>query len=219
MSTPPTSSLPSTSPATAATGSSGWATQLPSATDFLQILVAEFQHQDPTQPTDPAEFASQLVQFANLGQLQQIDTAVQQSPSSTLMQAASAYIGRQVTTPGQSIGVQSGKATSIAYTPVANDSYTAEVLNSAGQKVASVSLGHEDANTVQTFTWQPSSSIPDGAYTVTIVDSKGTALSGLAEQGVVQSVSLSNSGGVVLDLGNLTLTDSQITSISQSQGK
>ena len=192
---------------------------MPSASDFLQILVAEFQNQDPTQPTDPAQFASQLVEFADLGQLQQINSAVQQSPSSSLMQAASAFIGRDVTAPGQSIGVKSGKATSIAYTPMASGSYTAEVFNSTGQQVASVSLGQQNAGTVQTFTWQPSSSIPDGKYTVSIVDGKGTALSGLIEEGVVQSVSLSTSGAVLLDLGNLTLSESQISSISQPQGK
>jgi flagellar basal-body rod modification protein FlgD len=192
---------------------------LPSATDFLQILVAEFQNQDPTQPTDPTQFASQLVQFANLGQLQQIDSAVTQSPSSGLMQAASAFIGRQVTAPGQSIGVQNGKATSIGYTPTNSDSYTATVFNSAGTKVATVSLGQLNGGSAQTFTWQPSSSIPDGQYTVSIAGSNGTALSGLIEEGTVQSVSLSDSGSVSLDLGNLSLSDSQISSISQAQSK
>lgn len=219
MSTAPTTALANTAPTSGATGSSGWATQLPSATDFLQILVAEFQHQDPTEPTDPTQFASQLVQFANLGQLQQIDSAVQQSSSSSLMQAASAFIGRQVTAPGQSIGVQNGKATSIGYTPATSDSYTATVFNSAGAKVATVSLGQQNGGTAQTFTWQPSSSIPDGQYTVSIADSNGTALSGLIEEGTVQSVSLSSSGSVSLDLGNLSLSDSQISSISQAQGK
>jgi flagellar basal-body rod modification protein FlgD len=219
MSTVPITSLANTSSASGAPSSSGWATQLPSATDFLQILVAEFQHQDPTQPTDPTEFASQLVQFANLGQLQQIDSAVQQSPSSSLTQAASAFIGRQVTAPGQSIGVQNGKATSIGYTPAASGSYTAAVFNSAGKKVATVSLGQQNGGKAETFTWQPYSSIPDGQYTVSIVDSNGTALSGLVEEGVVQSVSLSNSGTVSLDLGNLSLSNSQISSISQAQGK
>jgi flagellar basal-body rod modification protein FlgD len=214
----PSTSVPSTSSATADQSSSGWATQLPSATDFLQILVAEFQNQDPTQPTDPTQFASQLVQFANLGQLQQIARAVQQSPSSSLMQAASAFIGRQVMAPGNSIGVQSGKATSIAYTPIRSDSYTAEISNSAGQTVASVSLGQQNGGTVQTFTWQPSSSIPDGQYTVSVVNSQGAAVSGLIEEGVVQSASLSSSGDVSLNLGNLTISDSQISSISQPPG-
>jgi flagellar basal-body rod modification protein FlgD len=208
----------STSTASAASDS-GWSSELPTAADFLQILVAEFQSQDPTQPTDPTEFASQLVQFANLGQLQQIDSAVQQSPSSSLMQAAAAFIGREVMAPGQSIGVENGKATGIAYTPAGTGPYTAEVFNSTGQQVASVALGNQPSGTVQTFTWQPSSSNPDGQYSVSIINSEGTALGGLVEEGTVQSVSLSSAGGIMLDLGNLVLSDSQINSISEAQAK
>jgi flagellar basal-body rod modification protein FlgD len=190
--------------------------QLPTAADFLQILTAEFQDQDPTQPVDPTQFASQLVDFANLAQLQQIDTAVTQPPSTSLMQAASAFIGREVVAPGDSIGVQNGKATSITYQPTTSDSYTANVYNASGELVNSVSLGQESAGSVQTFTWQPSSSTPDGQYTVNIVNSSNTKLTGLLEQGVVQSVSLTTSG-VSLDLGNLMLSDSQVTSVAPQQ--
>ena len=188
-------------------------TQLPSAADFLQILTAEFQDQDPTQPVDPTEFASQLVNFANLAQLQQIDNAVTQPPSTSLMQAASAFIGREIVAPGNSIGVQNGKATSISYQPTGTDSYTAEIHNAAGQQIDSVSLGQQSAGSVQTFTWQPSSSIPAGQYTVNIVNSSNSPLSGLLEQGVVQSVSLSN-GAVSLNLGNLMVSDSQVSAVA-----
>jgi flagellar basal-body rod modification protein FlgD len=212
------SPVPSTTTSTG-TSTSELSAELPSAADFLQILVAEFQNQDPTQPTDPTQFASQLVQFANLAQLQNIDTAVQPAPTSSLMQAASAFIGREVSSPGQAIGVQGGNATSIVYSPTSSDSYTAYILNSAGREVASVSLGRQKNGTTQTFTWKPSSSIPDGQYTVDIVNSKGAALAGLLEEGVVQSVSLASSGAIALNLGNLTLSDSQISSISKTQAK
>jgi flagellar basal-body rod modification protein FlgD len=187
--------------------------QLPTAADFLQILTAEFQDQDPTEPVDPTEFASQLVDFANLAQLQNIDSAVTQPPSNSLMQAASAFIGREIVAPGNSIGVQNGQATSITYQPTSTDSYTADIFNSAGQQVASVSLGQQSGGSTQTFTWQPSSSIPAGQYTVNIVNSSNSPLSGLLEQGVVQSVSLSN-GAVSLNLGNLTVSDSQVSSVA-----
>jgi flagellar basal-body rod modification protein FlgD len=207
-----------TTTAAPATSSSVMPAQLPSAGDFLKILVAEFQNQDPTRPSDPTQFASQLVQFANLAQLQQIDGAVQQPPSVALMQAASAFIGRQVVAPGNLVGVQKGKATAISYTPGAADSYTADIFNASGQQVASVSLGEQPGGTVQTFTWRPASSIGDGQYTVKIVNSKGTALKGLVEQGVVQSVSLSGSA-LSLDLGNLVLSDSQVSSVAQPQAQ
>ena len=187
-----------------------------SSTDFLQILVAEFKGQDPTSPTDPTQFASQLVQFANLGQLQSIDNAVQPQASTTLMQAASAFIGREVVTPGNTIGVLSGKATSITWTPANTDTYSAQIINSAGQQVDSVTLCAQNAGALNTFTWSPPSGNGDGQYTVNIVDSKGATVSGTLEQGIVQSVAMT-SAGVTVDLGNLQIAESQIESVAQPQ--
>ena len=33
---------------------------------FLQLLVAQLKHQDPTSPQDPTQFVSQLAQFSEL---------------------------------------------------------------------------------------------------------------------------------------------------------
>ena len=40
---------------------------------FMQLLVAQLQNQDPTNPVDPTTFTSQLVQFNMLDQLSQIN--------------------------------------------------------------------------------------------------------------------------------------------------
>jgi len=42
---------------------------------FLQLLVTQLQHQDPTQPLKDGEFIAQLAQFSSLEQL----TSIQQS--------------------------------------------------------------------------------------------------------------------------------------------
>jgi flagellar basal-body rod modification protein FlgD len=188
------------------------------ANDFLQILVAEFQNQDPTSPTDPTQYASQMVEFSNLGQLQNIDQTLQgnQNPQTNLMQAASAYIGRQVVAAGSTVGVENGKATSIAYAPASSDTYTANVYNSTGQQVDSVSLGQLSGGTLQTFTWNPPSSVSPGLYSVKIVNSSDVALGGLLEQGVVNSVAMASDGSVSLNIGNLVIPASQIASVAQA---
>src|SRR5271170_444403 len=165
-----------TVPATVSSPPTNTSSELPAAnaltsTDFLQILVAEFQNQDPTTPVDPTQFASQLVEFSNLGQLQSIDSAVTQSPSADL-QSASSLIGREVVAAGNAVGVKSGKATSIVFAPAVTDNYTAMVYNASGGEVDSVSLGSLQAGSLQTFSWQPPSSTPDGAYSVNIVNSQ-----------------------------------------------
>jgi flagellar basal-body rod modification protein FlgD len=199
------------------TNSAGAVPQTLSSSDFMQILVAEFQNQDPTSPTDPTQYASQMVEFSNLGQLQSINSDLQsdQTPQSTLMQTASAYIGKEVVAPGNAVGVQSDKATSISYAPTTTDNYTAQVFNAAGQQVDSVSLGNIAANSQQTFTWKPSSSIADGQYQVKIVNSSNVALSGLLEQGTVQSVDLNSTGGASLNLGNLVIPASSVGTVAQ----
>jgi flagellar basal-body rod modification protein FlgD len=214
------SSITDSTTAAAAATNSNPAAAIPNtltANDFLQILVAEFQNQDPTSPTDPTQYASQMVEFSNLGQLQNIDQTLQnnQNPQTNLMQAASAYIGRQVVAAGNTIGVENGKATSIAYAPSSSDTYTANVYNSSEQQVDSVSLGQLSGGTLQNFTWSPSSSTPPGLYTVKIVNSSNVAMGGLLEQGVVSSVAMASDGSVSLDIGNLVIPASQIASVAQ----
>ena len=107
------------------------------------------------------------------------------------MQAASAYIGRQVVAPGNTVGVQNDKATSIAYAPTSTDAYTAHGLQLVGPAGRSgLAWRHSPAAALQTFNWNPPSSTADGQYQVKIVNSNNVALGGLLEQGIVQSVGL-----------------------------
>lgn len=211
--------LDSTTSAAAPTNSDSAlpASQMLNANDFMQILVAEFQNQDPTSPSDPTQYASQMVQFSNLGQLQSInqDLRNQSTAQTSLMQAASAFIGREVVASGNAVGVQSDKATSIAFAPTSSDNYTALVYDATGKQVDQISLGELSGNSLHTFNWKPTPTVADGQYQVRIVNSKNVALGGLLEQGIVQSVDMTGSGGVSLNLGNLVISEGQVGSVAQ----
>jgi flagellar basal-body rod modification protein FlgD len=43
---------------------------------FLQLLVTQLQHQDPTQPKDDAEFITQLATFSSLEKLTDISASI-----------------------------------------------------------------------------------------------------------------------------------------------
>lgn len=48
---------------------------------FMQLLITELQHQDPTQPQDDSQLLAQLAQFSSLEKLTSIDqslTAIKQ---------------------------------------------------------------------------------------------------------------------------------------------
>ena len=57
---------------------------------FLQLLVAQLQHQDPLNPAEDTEFISQLSTFSMLEQMQNMNSAMQSSQAAGL-------IGKQVT--------------------------------------------------------------------------------------------------------------------------
>ena len=58
--------------------------------DFLKLLVAQLQSQDPLNPMDDTEFISQMAQFTSLEQMKNVSNAVQITQATT-------YIGKQVT--------------------------------------------------------------------------------------------------------------------------
>lgn len=60
---------------TAGTSTSGTSTDI-TANDFLTLLVSELQNQDPTQPTDPNEYITQLAQVNSLEQLVSINQGI-----------------------------------------------------------------------------------------------------------------------------------------------
>jgi flagellar basal-body rod modification protein FlgD len=85
----------SSAPATSATQPNTSQTSSASSPDnvseneFLQLLVAQIQYQDPTNPTDSTAFVTQLAQFSSLEQLiaihSDLDTVTQagSSPQNT----------------------------------------------------------------------------------------------------------------------------------------
>ena len=58
---------------------------------FMNLLVTQLQHQDPTQPQDNSAFVAQLAQFSSLEQLQ--------TANQTLSQIASVFAAIQPAAP------------------------------------------------------------------------------------------------------------------------
>ena len=72
---------PTTSAAQAPTGADQTATATPKDNSlgkeaFLQLLVTQLQHQDPTQPQDNSQLITQLATFSSLEQLTSINSSL-----------------------------------------------------------------------------------------------------------------------------------------------
>jgi flagellar basal-body rod modification protein FlgD len=75
---PGTSASTATSSSTGASSSAGTSSNSQiTSNDFITLLVTQLQQQDPSNPVDPTQFVSQLVQFNTLEQIMQINQAVQ----------------------------------------------------------------------------------------------------------------------------------------------
>ncbi|PQV47079.1 flagellar hook assembly protein FlgD [Paraburkholderia sp. BL21I4N1] len=199
--------------ATSSTSSSSSSTSASSLQQtFLQLLVAQLQNQDPTNPMDSSQMTSQLAQINTVSGISQLNTTL--SSLATQMSAgqqsqAALLIGSTVLAPGSTTTVASGKATSFGV-QLSNAVSDLQVVvkNSAGTIVNTIDLGKQSAGTVPVG-WTPTdtagNTLPDGTYTIsavgTINGQQATATT--LSSATVQSVVMQSTGtpGLVLSNG------------------
>jgi flagellar basal-body rod modification protein FlgD len=113
--------------------------------DFLNLLVAQLQHQDPLSPTESTEFTAQLAQFSSLEQLNNINDNLKNmelfQTSMTNSQAVS-YIGKEITAKGNTVQLESGRPAECQFELEANAALaTISVYNVNGGFVKSFETG------------------------------------------------------------------------------
>jgi len=82
----PITSAPVSSTSTNSSQTSPSAIAPPSEQMFLQLLVAQIRNQDPLNPTDGTQFASQLAQFSELEQVIAIRGDIEQAQAAAASQ-------------------------------------------------------------------------------------------------------------------------------------
>jgi flagellar basal-body rod modification protein FlgD len=164
--------------------------------DFLKMLIAQLQNQDPLNPLQGADFAAQLAQFSSLDQLTQVNTqlsALTASLSSTNNSQVVGLIGNTVVANGNSITV-SGATTNLAYNLSQNVRQgTVKIYDSQGNLVQTLAFGSQQAGT-NAMNWN-TASVKPGTYTFTVsaVDSKGNPVTASTmTSGLVTGVTFQN---------------------------
>ncbi|MCK8816527.1 flagellar hook capping protein [Natroniella sulfidigena] len=64
--------------------------------EFLKLLVAQLQHQDPLDPMDDKEFIAQTAQFSSLEQMQNLNSNFSQFMGYQQLSQASNFVGKEV---------------------------------------------------------------------------------------------------------------------------
>lgn len=103
---------PTTSASTAAAANT--ATAAATTVDynsFLQLLVQEMKNQDPTSPSDPTQYLSQLASFSNVEQAVQTNSKLDTLLTTSSLTQAESVLGKTVSSADGSL---SGKVMSVA---------------------------------------------------------------------------------------------------------
>lgn len=175
--------------------------------DFLKLLIAQLQNQDPLHPMDNQEFAAQLATFNSLGQLIDINQklgAMQTAQASANQFNATSMIGKEIITNANSVSLPVDSSAKIAYQLGGNAArVVVNVYSDAGALVRQVSAGAQSSGENH-IEWDGKDAagrrLPGGLYhfEVNAFDLNGRKVAATGRlQGIVTGVNLSGSEPVL----------------------
>jgi flagellar basal-body rod modification protein FlgD len=172
---------------------------------FTKLLVAQIQNQDPLSPTDPAQFVQQLTQLSQTETLQNLTNVTSASASvlqSMQVLALGAQVGSNVMAETKSVTLDGATKVTGQTTLAASSTKTTLVLTGSDGVKHEVNLGTQPPGTVA-FTIDPAKlGLKADTYSVAVqTSSKETPAIDI--QGRLNSVRLSSTGSVVLNVGNI----------------
>ena len=150
--------------------------------DFLQLITAQMQAQNPLQPSDPTQFLTQLEQMSQVSSMQSMQsslTSLQSNLQSTQMANGSALIGQTVLTPVTTATLDSsgGSVKGALIVPSSATSVTVTIRGSNGALINSFQVAPSTSG-LTNFTWNGTDSTgaaaAAGQYTISAASSDGT---------------------------------------------
>lgn len=126
--------------------------------DFLKLMTAQLQAQDPTNPMDNSQFVSQMAQFSQLSATQDLLSSVNTLTSTvngalqtSQVLGSSNLVDREVLVPANKIEY-SGSAVSGAVNVGAAGKVSVDILDGAGKVVRTIDMGSQPSGLAR-FSW------------------------------------------------------------------
>jgi flagellar basal-body rod modification protein FlgD len=184
-------------------------------TDFITLMLAQLQNQDPTSPVDSNTFLTQLAQLSEVQGITSLNTsfsALSNSLTSNQALQASSLLGHQalVNSSTATIAAAGATVTGAVNVPQSTSQVTLSITDSSGALVSQINLGAQSAG-LANFSWNGTtgngSQAPAGTYTLSAqyagATSGGTAATTLVN-GTVESVSMgAGSTGLTLNVAGV----------------
>jgi flagellar basal-body rod modification protein FlgD len=214
----PTGSAPTTGTGngTGSSGTAGAATAPGTlgGTDFLTLMLAQLQNQDPTSPVDSNTFLTQLAQLSEVQGITSLNTnfsTLSNSLTSNQALQASSLLGHQAMVNSSTATLAAGATvTGAVNVPQTTSQVTLSISDSSGALVSQINLGAQSAG-LANFSWNGTmgngSQAPAGTYTLTAQYAGATSGSTAATtlvNGTVESVSMgAGSAGLTLNVSGV----------------
>lgn len=114
--------------------------------EFLELLIAQLQYQDPLEPLSNQEYSAQLAQFSQLEQLQNMNDGLEENLEINLILTQSinntlsaTIIGKEVKAYGNTVSIEKGGETDIAFNlPEMADKLTISISDENGDIVRTI---------------------------------------------------------------------------------
>jgi len=201
--------------------------------DFLKMLVAQMQNQNPLEPMKDQEFIQQMTSFSSLEQLQNMNDTLSQDVQWNMMLSqtisntmATNLIGREVTAQANVTSITADGATPIKFT---SDSFatggTITIKDGNGKAVRTLTVSNIQPGD-NSITWDGKDdngdSLPSGSYSydISLQDARGNSVSTETyTSGVVQGVRYFNGQAyLVIDGSFIPLADVRNVSLQDGSG-
>ena len=188
--------------------------------EFMDLMMAQMQNQNPLDPQKNEDFVAQLAQFSSLEEMESLNTSVEDAMGqfrSTQALQASAMVGRSVLVPSETgILDATGKVDGFVNVPASTSNLRVSVVNQAGERVRQLNLGAVQQGQTG-FSWDGKNdageAVAPGGYQIVAEGSypEGNEQLATLVSANVDSVSLGGkAGGVTLNLagmGSVALSD------------
>ncbi len=151
-----------------------------SADRFLKLLVAQMENQDPLNPMDNAQVTSQMAQINTVDGINRLNTTVTglnaQFAQLQALQGAS-LLGREVSVKGDRLAISGDGEAAVGSGGYelsgSADAVRVEILNGAGQVLASENLGKQTAGR-HDFEWTAAAHTAQEGLRFRVVATQGT---------------------------------------------
>ncbi|MEN7342610.1 MAG: flagellar hook assembly protein FlgD [Pseudomonadota bacterium] len=176
-------------------------------TEFLELMLAQFENQDPFEPMENGEFLTQLAQFSTATGIEELQASFADFASSLnsdqALQAAS-LVGNEVLVNSElvNLSISGNPVNGVVPLERASGNVTLDILDSAGQLVRSMELGVQPIGQTE-FRWdgrlENGDVAPSGVYTLSARVARGGEVENVPTlvRTAVDSVLLGQNGGGV----------------------